>query len=46
MHNTSPACLPLPPHLPTHSYSYSGCGAGVPGFRLVLARVPRYTYFR
>ncbi|PRW32508.1 Cytochrome c554 [Chlorella sorokiniana] len=27
-------------------YSSSGCGAGVPGFRLVLASVPRNTYFR
>ncbi|KAI7841473.1 hypothetical protein COHA_004867 [Chlorella ohadii] len=27
-------------------YSSSGCAAGVPGFRLVLAAVPRYTFFR
>ncbi len=28
------------------SYSSSGCAAGVPGFRLVLAAVPRYRFFR
>jgi len=38
-------CRALPPALPC-SYSYSGCAAGVAGYRLGLGSGPRYTYYR